>query len=54
MICTKLIYIQGKLYCERVVISRYSTFLVNPFTLRGALKAIVCYSHTFENNLGIK
>ena len=26
----------------------------NPFTLRVALKGIVCYSHTFENNLGIK
>ena len=27
---------------------------INPFTLRGALETIVCYSHTFENNLGIK
>ena len=28
--------------------------VVNPLTLRGALETIVCYSHTFENNLGIK
>ena len=28
--------------------------LINPFTLRGALETIVCYSHTFDNNLGIK
>ena len=27
---------------------------VNPFTLRVTLESIVCYSHTFENNLGIK
>ena len=27
---------------------------VAPFTLRGALKTIVCYSYTFENNLEIK
>ena len=28
--------------------------LINPFTLRIPLAIIVCYSHTFENNLGIK
>ena len=27
---------------------------VNPFTLRVPLETIVCYSYTFENNLGIK
>ena len=27
---------------------------VNPFTLRVPLESIVCYSHTFENNLKIK
>ena len=27
---------------------------VNPFTLRVHFESIVCYSHTFENNLGIK
>ena len=27
---------------------------VNSFTLRGALESIVCYSHTFGNNLGRK
>ena len=27
---------------------------VNPFTLRVPLESIVCYSHTFENNLRIK
>ena len=26
----------------------------NQFTLRVALRGIVCYFHTFENNLGIK
>ena len=26
----------------------------NPFTLRVALRGIVCYFHTFKNNLGIK
>ena len=26
----------------------------NPFTLRGTQESIVCYFHTFENNLGIK
>ena len=26
----------------------------NPFTLRDTLESIVCYSHTFENNLKIK
>ena len=28
--------------------------VVNPFALRGTLELIVCYSYTFENNLGIK
>ena len=28
--------------------------LINPFTLRVPLEGIFCYSHTFENNLGIK
>ena len=28
--------------------------IINPFTLRDALGSIVCYSHTLENNLGIK
>ena len=28
--------------------------LLNPFTLRVSLESIVCYFHTFENNLGIK
>ena len=28
-------------------------FCINPFTLRDTLESIVCYSHTFENNLGI-
>ena len=28
--------------------------LLNPFTLRVTLKSIVCYSHTFENDLEIK
>ena len=27
---------------------------VNPLTLRVSLEGIVCYSHTFEDNLGIK
>ena len=27
---------------------------VNLFTLKFTLESIVCYSHTFENNLGIK
>ena len=27
---------------------------INPFTLRDTLESIVCYSNTFENNLGIK
>ena len=27
---------------------------LNPFTLRVSLESIVCYFHTFENNLGIK
>ena len=26
----------------------------NPFTLGVPVKCIVCYSHTFENNLGMK
>ena len=26
----------------------------NPFTLRDTVESIVCYSHTFKNNLGIK
>ena len=28
-------------------------FCINPFTLRDTLESIVCYYHTFENNLGI-
>ena len=28
--------------------------LVNPFTLRVPTISIICYFHTFENNLGIK
>ena len=28
--------------------------IINPSTLRVPLERIVCYSHTFENNLGIK
>ena len=31
-----------------------ATHLFNSFTLRVALRSIVCYSHTFENNMGIK
>ena len=27
---------------------------VYPFTLRVPLESVVCYFHTFENNLGIK
>ena len=27
---------------------------LNPFTLRVPLESIVCYSHTFENNFGIR
>ena len=27
---------------------------INPFTLRDPLEIIVCYSDTFQNNLGIK
>ena len=27
---------------------------LNPFTLRVPLKSIICYFHTFKNNLGIK
>ena len=27
---------------------------INTFTLRVTVESIVCYSHTFENNLGIK
>ena len=27
---------------------------INPITLRDTLESIVCYSHTYENNLGIK
>ena len=34
--------------------SMYRTAYSNPFTLRGTPESIVCYSHTFENNLGIK
>ena len=29
-------------------------YSINTFTLRGALETIVCFSHTFDNNLGIK
>ena len=32
----------------------YAAGQVNPFTLRRTLESIVCYSYTFENNLGIK
>ena len=28
--------------------------MVNPFALRVPQESIVCYSHTFENNLEIK
>ena len=28
--------------------------IINPFTLRTPPESIVCYFHTFENNLGIK
>ena len=31
-----------------------NTYDVIPFTLRVTLESIVCYSHTFGNNLGIK
>ena len=30
------------------------TIYINPFTLRAPLESNVCYSHTFENNFGIK
>ena len=30
------------------------TVILNPFTLRVPLESIVCYSHTYENNYGIK
>ena len=29
-------------------------FSLNPFTLRVPLESIVCFSHTFQNNFGIK
>ena len=32
----------------------YETVTLNPFTLRDPLESIVCYFHTFGNNLGIK
>ena len=28
--------------------------LVSPFTLRDTLESIICYSHTLDDNLGIK
>ena len=31
-----------------------NTSCINPFTLRVPLESIVCYSHTYEHNLGIK
>ena len=30
------------------------SLMLNPFTLRGTLESVVCYSYTFENNMGIK
>ena len=32
----------------------YSFLLVNPFTLKSSSRSIVCYFHTFGNNLEIK
>ena len=32
----------------------HNVLVLNPFRLRVTLESVVCYSHTFENNLGIK
>ena len=37
-----------------VEVLRYRDTYINPFTLRVPLESIVCYSHTFEDNFGIK
>ena len=36
------------------VLKRQKVRLYNPFALRVPQESIVCYSHTFENNLEIK
>ena len=36
------------------IYSCWFDWLTNPFTLGVPLKSIVCYSHTFENNLRMK
>ena len=33
---------------------RIFCFILNPFTLKSSSQNIVCYFHTFENNLGMK
>ena len=53
------IYIRDESFVPRrpisYIYSLSNTLLCfNPFTLRVTLKSIVCYSHTFKNNLGIK
>ena len=37
-------------YCRFVIETRW----LNPFTLKSSSRSIVCYFHTFGNNLGIK
>ena len=37
-----------------MVLNTVNLSFVNPFTLRDPLEIIVCYSDTFQNNLGIK
>ena len=42
-------------YEENMITSDYIHVCMSyPFTLRVPLESIVCYSHTFENILGIK
>ena len=42
--------------CWYLIVTEFyrKLFLFNPFTLRDPLESIVCYSHTFQNNFGIK
>ena len=39
---------------KRSAVTVDASDVINPFTLRDPLESIVCYSHIFQNNLGIK
>ena len=45
--------VEAKLFCCTSMAQNW-TLTLNPFTLESSSRSIVCYYHTFGNNLGIK